>query len=265
MENSFAVVTGASKGIGLELAKVFAQNHFDLLICADSQDIDKAALEVARFGVQVEPLQADLARPEGVEKLYERIRHRPVDAIAINAGVGVGGDFARQTDLKAELNLIDLNVRSVVHLTKLVARDMVRRGEGKILITSSIAAMMPDTFEAVYGASKAFVQSFAQAIREELKDTGVTVTALQPGPTETNFFHRAGMDDTKIGEMKKDDPADVARQGFDALMAGKDYVVAGSFLNRLISTAGKLLPERFGARAHRKFSEPGSAHHKKAS
>jgi short-subunit dehydrogenase len=253
-----AVVTGASSGIGLELAKVFARNHFDLLICAEDPAIQEVALEIARFGVQVEPVQANLADPAGVESLYERLRNRPIDAIALNAGVGVGGDFARQTDLAAELNLIDLNVRSTVHLAKLVLPGMIQRGQGKVLFTSSIAAMMPGTFEAVYSASKAFIQSFSQAIREELKGTGVTVTALQPGPTETNFFHRAGLDGTKVGQMAKDDPAQVAQEGYDALMDGRDYVVAGSFKNRLMSTAGKILPERLGAKAHRKLSEPGS-------
>jgi len=182
-----------------------------------------------------------------------------VDAIAINAGVGVGGDFARDTDLRDELNLINLNVVSTVHLAKRVVKDMVARGSGRILFTSSIAALMPGSFEAVYAASKAFVQSFAEAIRNELKDTGVTVTALQPGPTETNFFHRADMEDTRAGASKKDDPADVAKQGFDALMAGKDHVIAGSIMTKLQGAMAKVLPETLNAEQHRKLAEPGSA------
>jgi uncharacterized protein len=183
---------------------------------------------------------------------------RPVDAIAINAGVGVGGPFI-DTDLEAELRLINLNVVSVVRLSKYVLRDMISRGEGRVLYTSSIAADMPAPFEAVYGASKAFELSFAEAVRNELKDTGVTITVLQPGATETNFFRRAGMEDTKVGAGKKDDPAEVAKQGFEALMAGKDHIVAGSLKNKLQDAAAQVMPEPAKAAAHRKLSEPGSA------
>jgi short-subunit dehydrogenase len=265
MENSnlhsFAVVTGASSGIGLELAKQFAEHGFDVLITAEDNGIDTAAREIQAIGPSAYPVQLDLAKPEGVEKLYATIESmgRPVDAIAINAGVGSGGDFARGTPLEADLSLIDLNVRSTVHLAKLIAKDMVARGHGRILFTSSIAATMPGTFNAVYNASKAFVQSFSQAIRNELKDTGVTVTALMPGATETNFFHRANMDDTKVGAGEKDDPADVARDGFEALMAGKDHVIAGSFMNKVQATMAHVLPDTVLADLHRRQAEPGTA------
>jgi short-subunit dehydrogenase len=231
----WAVVTGASSGIGLELAKQFARNGFDLLIVADEPAISEAAEKVRRPGIEVQTLQVDLAEFDGVESLYREIQSsgRPVDAIAINAGVGAGGDFVREGDLEEDLDVIDLNVRSTVHLAKRILDDMVRRGQGRVLFTSSIASTMPGSFNAVYNASKAFVQSFAQAIRNELKDTGVTITALMPGPTDTEFFHRANMDDTKVGSGEKDDPADVARQGYEALMAGKDHVIAGSFKNKL--------------------------------
>jgi len=257
----FAVVTGASSGIGFELAKQFAEHGFDLLIASEGQDIIDAARRLGENGANVDSLTVDLAQYDGVEKLYQKMKEsgRPVDAVAINAGVGVGGDFTHNTDLNAELNLIDLNVKSAVHLTKRVAKDMAERGQGRILFTSSIAAVMPAPFEAVYGASKAFLQSFAQAVRNELKDTGVTVTALQPGATETNFFHRAGMDDTKVGANEKDDPAEVAREGFEALMAGKDHVVAGSMKNAVQATAAHVLPDTVTAELHRKQSEPGSA------
>ncbi len=256
----FAVVTGASSGIGFELAKQFAENGFDLLIAAESDSINNAAQELKMLGADVETAQADLAQYDGVEQLYGKIKAsgRPVDAIALNAGVGVSGDFARQTDLKAELNLINLNVVSTVHLAKRVVKDMVDRGQGRILFTSSIAATMPGSFEAIYNASKAFISSFSEAIREELKDTGVTVTSLMPGPTETNFFHRAGADDTKVGSGKKDDPAEVAKEGFEALMAGKDKVVAGSFKNKLQAMAATVLPETTTAGIHRSMAEPGS-------
>ena len=168
---------------------------------------------------------------------------RPVDAIALNAGVGAAGDFTRETDLAADLNVIDLNIRSTVHLAKLVLKDMVQRGAGRVLFTSSIASTMPGTYNAIYNASKAFVQSFSQAIRSELKDTGVTITALMPGATETNFFHRAGMDDTKLGMSEKDDAAEVAKAGYDALMEGKDHVIAGSFSNKVQATMAHVLPD----------------------
>jgi len=257
----FAVVTGASNGIGYELATQFAQHGFDLLVAAEDSAIATAAHAFEGLGAAVESLQVDLATYDGVEELYGKITAsgRPLDAIAINAGVGVGGDFTRGTDLQAELKLIDLNVTSSVHLAKRVLPDMVGRGNGRVLFTSSIAATMPAPFEAVYGASKAFVLSFAEALRNELKDTGVSVTALMPGPTDTNFFHRADMDDTKAGASKKDDPAEVARQGFEALMAGKDHVVAGSLKSKLSGAANEALPETAKAEAHRSLAEPGSA------
>ena len=257
---SFAVVTGASSGIGLELAKQFAQHGFDLPIVADSPKISEAALTLKTYNVSVSDAQVDLAKPEGVNELYGLIREtgRPVDAIALNAGVGAGGDFVRETALDADLNVIDLNVKSTVHLAKLVLKDMVPRGQGRVLFTSSIAATMPGTFNPVYNASKAFVQSFAQAIRNELKDTGVTITALMPGATGTNFFHRAGMDDTKVGSSEKDDPADVAKTGFEALMAGEDHVVAGSFKNKVQATMAHVLPDTMTAEMHRKQAEPAS-------
>lgn len=264
MENStngsLAVVTGASSGIGLELAKQFAQHGFDLFIVADSAKITEAENILKSYNVSVSAAQVDLAKPAGVEELYGLIRRtgRPIDAIALNAGVGAGGDFVRETPLDADMNVIDLNVRSTVHLAKLVLKDMVQRGSGRVLFTSSIAATMPGTLNAVYNASKAFVQSFAQAIRNELKDTGVTITALMPGATETNFFHRAGMDDTKIGSSEKDDPADVAKTGFEALMAGEDHVVAGSFKNKVQSTMAHVLPDTLNAEMHRKQAEPRS-------
>jgi short-subunit dehydrogenase len=257
----FAVVTGASSGIGLELARQFAQHGFDLLVTSAGPHIGSAKQDLEALGARVELTEADLATYDGVEKLYGEIRAtgRPVDAIAINAGVGVGGDFTRQTDLRDELNLIQLNVASTVHLAKRVLPDMVARGQGCVLFTSSIAALMPGTFEAVYNGSKAFVQSFAEALRNELKDTGVTITALQPGPTETNFFHRAGMDDTKVGASEKDDPAEVAKQGFEALMAGKDHVIAGSLKTKAMGTMAKIMPDTANAQMHRGMAEPGSA------
>jgi short-subunit dehydrogenase len=266
MDNStnrpFAVITGASSGIGYYLARQFAEHGFDVMVTAEDDGIEGAAREIGTMGTAVRWEQIDLAKYEGVEELYAAIEAtgRPVDAIAINAGVGVGGDFARGTKLADELNLISLNVTSSVHLAKRVVGDMVNLGQGRILFTASIASTMPAPFEAVYGASKAFLLSFSEALRNELKDTGVTVTALMPGATETNFFHRAGMDDTKVGASEKDSAEDVARDGFEALMAGKDKVIAGSFKNKLEGGLGaRILPESVKADIHRKMAEPGSA------
>jgi short-subunit dehydrogenase len=255
-----AVVTGASSGIGYYLARVFAENGYDLFVTADSDKINKVLPDFESFGVQVQSVQADLATYEGVEELWASIEDtgREVDAIAINAGVGVGGDFARETELDDELNLIQLNVTSTVHLAKRVLRQMAARGKGRILFTSSIAGDMATPLEAVYGASKAFVQSFAQSLRNELKDTGIAVTALQPGPTDTNFFHRAGLDNTEVGSKGKNtnDPEQVARQGYEALMKGKDHVYASSLNTKIQGELGKLIPESVKAEQHKKMAKP---------
>lgn len=254
-----AVVTGASSGIGFELARQFAEHGYDLIIAAEDDAINTAAARLAN-GSTVQAMQVDLATEDGVERLYEFIRQHssPVDAIALNAGIGMGGDFATETDLNQELRLVDLNVRSTVHLAKRVVFDMVSRGDGKVLFTSSIASTMPGSYQAVYNASKSFVQSFALALRNELKDTGVTVTALMPGPTDTEFFERADMLDTKVGSGEKDDPADVARDGFEALMAGKERVVSHSLKTKVQGRASRLIPDSAKAQMHRQMAEPGS-------
>jgi uncharacterized protein len=260
-ERPFAVVTGASSGIGYELARIFGENGFDLLIAAEDGELTQAQESLKATGVTVEAHRADLATGAGVIELYGHIAAtgRAVDALALNAGIGAGGAFATETALSDELRLIDLNVRSTVHLCKLVLADMVERDEGRILFTSSIASTMPGAFQAVYNASKSFVQSFALAIRNELEDTGVTITSLMPGPTETEFFERAEMEDTKVGSEEKDDPAEVAQQGFDALMAGREKVVGGSFKNKIQAVAGKVIPDSKKAEMHRQMAEPGSA------
>jgi short-subunit dehydrogenase len=256
------VVTGASSGIGYELAREFAEHGFDVLVAAEDPGIDTAAAGLTRDGGgTVQAVRVDLATYDGVEALYRTIAAtgRPVDAIALNAGRGIGGDFARDTDLREELNVIDVNVTSTVHLAKRIVPDMVARGEGRVLFTSSIASTMPGTYQAVYNASKSFVQSFALALRNELKDTGVTVTSLMPGPTDTEFFERADMLDTRVGAGDKDDPAQVAKQGFDALMKGADRVVAGGAKTKVMAAAAKVTPDSMKAAQHRKMAEPGSA------
>jgi short-subunit dehydrogenase len=257
-----ALVTGASSGIGLELARQFAGNGFDLIITGhdDVSDARRALEMLARASV-VAALTIDLASPNGVDELWRHVREtgRPLAAAALNAGRGAGGAFASGTELRDELEIIDLNVRSTVHLAKLVVEDMVARDDGRILFTSSIAATMPGAFQAVYNASKSFVQSFALALRNELKDTGVTVTVLMPGATDTEFFERAGMQDTEVGAGEKDDPADVARDGFEALMAGEERVVSASLKTKVQGRASRLMPDSVKAEMHRHMAEPESA------
>jgi short-subunit dehydrogenase len=254
----FAVITGASTGIGRALARQFATNGFDVLVTAEN-DLTDTVSELQPTGAKIIPVVVDLTSSDGVEQLYQAIQHggRPVDAIAFNAGVGVGGEFIR-TPLEDDLGLLALNITSVVHLAKRVLADMVSRGEGRVLFTASIASTMPGPFYATYAASKAFVLSFAQAIRYELKGSGVTVTALMPGPTDTNFFDRAKMNDTRAGTGPKDDPADVAKDGFEALMAGDDHVVAGSAKNAAQVLAAKVLPDTSKATIHARMTQPGS-------
>jgi short-subunit dehydrogenase len=258
-ERHFAVVTGGSSGIGFELAKQFIANNFDVMIAADGSDVEEVAALLETDGAIVYSQRVDLSSPDGVNELWAAIQdvQRPLEAIAINAGVGVGGRFL-ETEIADEISMVRLNCESVIQLAKYAAREMAARGRGRILITSSIAGTMPAPFEAVYGATKAFDLSFAEALHHELKDTGVTVTAMQPGPTETHFFDRAGLQDTKIGAGEKDEPAEVAKQGFEAMMKGKDKVIVGSLKTRLMGAANEILPESTKAKQHAKLAEPGS-------
>jgi uncharacterized protein len=257
--NQWAAITGASSGIGYELAKVFAEEGYHLLVVAENAEIYEAADIFRKYGHEVQTVQADLATYEGVEKFYSEIQSlpAPIDCIVMNAGIGMSGAFLK-TDLQRELNLLQLNVVSLVHLTKRILPEFVQRGTGKILFTSSVAASTPGPFEAVYAASKAFVQSFSEALAYELKDQNITVTALQPGATETPFFERAGMLDTKVGEKKKDDAAEVARQGFEALKDGKDHVVAGSLMNKIQTILAKFITEPQGAAMQARETIPHS-------
>jgi short-subunit dehydrogenase len=253
-----AVVTGASNGIGLELARQFATHGYDLIIAAEDERISEAArnLEMAD-GASVEPVRVDLTTYDGVEELWSKIHSsgRPVEAIALNAGVGVGGDFARETTLDESLEIVRLNVESTVHLAQRVLPEMVARNSGRVLFTASIAGIMPTPLEAVYGASKAFVLAFATSLHHELKDTGVSVTALMPGPTDTDFFRRAGLEGAKVAEKaKENDPADVARMGFEALMSGKDRVVAGNMEVKAQGIGARFTPEAAKAKMHEKLT-----------
>ncbi len=252
----WALITGASSGIGLELAKLFAHDGYDLVVAADDDGIHSTAAELSESGVSVLPVQLDLRKPKSVEKLYQQATAAgPLDAAALNAGVGQGGSFL-ESSLDDNLEIIDLNVRSTVHLAKLVLADMVRRDTGKLLFTSSIAATMPGPYQSVYHASKSFIQSFAEALQNELHDTDVTVTSLMPGPTDTNFFRRADLVNTRIGRMPKDDPAKVAGQGYQALMRGRRKVVAESVTTKVMGAANKFLPDTVKAAAARVINVP---------
>ncbi|KRE33081.1 oxidoreductase [Mycobacterium sp. Soil538] len=252
-----ALVTGASSGIGLELARNFARNGYDLVVAADDDAIHGVPSELASHGGAVQPVQVDLRTPEGVEHLFASTIEggRTLTAAALNAGVGRGEMFL-ESELSDDLSIIDLNVRSTVHLAKLVLRDMANRDSGKVLFTSSVASMMPGSYQPVYNASKSFVQSFVKALQDELRDTSITVTALLPGPTDTNFFASAKMLDSPIGKMGKDDPAEVARQGFEALMRGDRQVVAASLSSKLMGTVSRVLPDPVKAAGSRLISAP---------
>ncbi len=258
-ERPLALVTGASSGIGYELARKLAERGYDLLMVAENADkLDEAANALSEIdeATQVEAVHADLSQREGVTKVHEAVRtlQRPVDLLCANAGVGVYGGFSEETDLEEEIALINLNVTSQVHLIKLVSKDMLARGGGDILITSSVAGVLPGPRMAVYAASKAFLRSFGQAIRNELKDKGINVTVLMPGPTDTEFFDRAHMQGTVVDESAKQDPAEVAEAAIKALSEGDDHVVPG-LKNKLQIGAAKLMTDEAKAKVHGKQTQ----------
>ena len=253
-----AVVTGASSGIGLELARLFAADGHDLVVASDETQIFFAAEELGVGGVHVEPLELDLRAVEDVEHLYDVISHgeRVPDAAVFNAGIGGAGRFV-EDDVQRDLDIVDVNVRSTVQLAKLVLRDMVDRKRGRVLFTSSLVAMMPGSYQTMYNASKAFIQSFSKGLHDEFRGTGVSVTALMPGPTDTAFFRRAEMVDTPLGRMPfKDDPAKTAKQGYDAMMRGDQKIVASSMSSKLMGFAGRVLPNSVKAVANRLIVTP---------
>lgn len=254
-----ALITGASSGIGRELARQFALHGYDLVVNAEDEALDSAARELRETGADVRTVRADLRTGEGRFMLLDALDGLTVDVVALNAGVGQGGAFV-DTDLADDQEVIDLNVTATVRLAKPLLRAMVARGEGRLAFTSSVASATPGSFQPVYNASKAFVESFAQALADEVKDTGVTVTSFLPGPTDTEFFDRAGMeDDTRIGTMRKDDPARVAEQAYEAIVKGERKALTGSLKAKAQGLAGKVLPDGLKAAAHRRMAEPGSA------
>jgi short-subunit dehydrogenase len=259
MATGLALVTGASSGIGLSLAKELAARGYDLVIASAGVRLDAASEQLAATGVRVLPVQTDLATRAGIEELWGQIQSTGshLDVACINAGVGVGGLFS-DTDLDAELNMVSLNCLGTIQLAKHVVQQMLQQQDGKILFTASIAGEMVAPREAVYAATKAFVLSFAHSLNFELRDSGITVTALQPGPTDTQFFHRAGMDNTQVGQEGKSEsqPDDVARQGLDALFAGKDHVYAASTKTKLEGMLANVVPGAVKGAMHEKMAKP---------
>jgi short-subunit dehydrogenase len=259
MAGQFAIVTGASTGIGFELARLCAREGFDLLIAADEPEIQDAAQKLRdEKGVgAVEALHVDLATMEGVDQLYAAVRGRPVNVLMANAGRGLGHAFLDQ-DWPRAREVIDTNVMGTTYLIHKVGRDMRQANQGRILITGSIAGFTPGSFQAVYNATKSYLNSFSFALREELRETKISVTCLMPGATETEFFARGDMLDTKVGSEAKDDAAMVAKTGFEAMMKGEGDVVSG-LKNKIQSAVANVTPAERLAKQHRKIAEPGTA------
>ena len=252
-----AVVTGASSGIGYHLARCAAEHGYDLVVAADTSLTD-AVRDFEGLGAQVQAVQCDLAQPEGVQHLITAIGNREVDALMANAGHGLGGAFLQQ-EFQDVLHVINTNITGTVHLIQHVARLMVPRGKGRILVTGSIAGFQPGAFQAVYNGTKAFVDSFSLALRNEMKDSGVTVSCLMPGATDTEFFQRAHMETTKVANDEKMmmQPDEVAKVGFQAMLKGEADVVAG-VKNKVQVAMSKVLPSQATAQIHRKLAEPGT-------
>jgi short-subunit dehydrogenase len=253
--SKFAIVTGASSGIGLEIAKLAAADGYDLLVAADTPFVDAAA-GLKDLGVEVTHIEGDLSTVQGVDQLLDAVGGRDVDVLVANAGAGTGGAFL-DVETRDWRHSLDTNVTGTLLLLQPVLKAMVARGAGRVLITGSIAGHVPGSFNAVYNGTKAFIDSFAAAIGNEVKDSGVTVTCLKPGATDTEFFARADMLDTKVGQMKKDDPADVAKTGWEAMLEGEHSIVHGMMNQAQVLAAG-VLPEAVTAELHRKLAKPGS-------
>jgi len=259
MADKFAIITGASTGIGFELATLAAKDGYDILVVADEPLIDAAAADFKQFGTDVQSVQADLSTIDGVDSLLSAAGGRRIDLLCANAGHGLGRAFLDQ-DVSAWRHVVDTNITGTAYLLQRVLKDMVARNDGKVLVTGSVAGYIPGSFQAVYNGSKAFVDSFVAALQNELKESdGVTVTNLMPGPVETEFFSRADMMDTSVGsDPKKSDPKDVAKDGWDAVMGGKASVFSG-IKTKIQGVLANVTPNAVLAEQHRGMAEPGSA------
>jgi len=251
-----AVITGASSGIGLHLAHRAAQDGYDLLLGADTP-FDEARRLLDGCGVEVRTLEVDLATLHGVDTLVAALEGRVPDVLCANAGHGLGRAFLDE-NIDEALDVVHTNITGTIYLIHKVGRSMRSAGRGRILVTGSIAGFMPGAFQAVYNGTKAFVDSFSWALRNELKDTGVTVTCLMPGPTDTEFFQRADLLDTKVGTDEKMDAMEVASIGWKAMLDGEGDVVAG-LKNKMQVAMANVTPASMLAEQHRKMAEPGTA------
>jgi short-subunit dehydrogenase len=263
--DKYVLITGATSGIGYELAKLFALDQYNQVIVARNEgELQTTAEELKGYGIKVIPIAKNLFEAAAANELYEQVKAKgiKIDILVNNAGHGHYGEFVH-TALEMELDIIQLNIVSLVTLTKLFLKDMVERGEGKILNTSSIASKSPGPWQSVYHATKAFVQSFTEAVRVEVKDKGVSITALLPGATDTDFFNKANMQDSKIVQDKSKlaNPADVAKDGYEALMAGKDMVVSG-LKNKIDVALSNITPDEKSAEKMGKQQEPVNLHRK---
>ena len=261
MAEKFAVITGASSGIGLDLARCAAKDGYDLLIAADEPQIKTVGNELERLGVTVTAIEADLATTDGVDSLLAAAKGRSIDVLCANAGRGLGHGFLDQNPQDWQ-RVVNTNIVGTLYLTQKVLKEMVTRGEGKVMLTGSIAGFMPGTYQAVYNGTKAFVDSFCDALRAELeneKHDNIGITNLMPGATQTEFFERGGLGNTSVGQAKKDDPAKVAKDGWSQMMSGGGDIVSG-WKNKLQAAAAHVLPHSITASLHKGMAEPGSAH-----
>lgn len=256
-QRKLAIVTGASSGIGLEIAKLAAEEGYDLIVAADTPFVE-AGPALQEYDVEVEQVEADLSTKQGVDQLLKLVGQRDVDVMVANAGHGLGHGFLDQSP-DEWMHVVNTNITGTLLLVQPIVQRMVERGEGKVLITGSIAGHLAGSFQAVYNGSKAFIDSFAAALNDEIKDSGVTVTCLKPGATETEFFHRAEMEDTKVGQAKKDDAADVAKVGWEAMKKGEPSTIYG-LKNKMQVAAAGVMTDATTAKMHRAQAEPGSGH-----
>jgi uncharacterized protein len=245
-----AVVTGASSGIGYNLARLAALEGFNLVAVSDEDRIKEAAKDFSKLGANVRAVEADLSTEKGVDAVYNAVQdlRQPVEALLANAGRTLGERFIDQ-DWREAKGVIDTNVTGTVHLVHKLGRVMRAGGKGGILITGSVEGVVPGTNQAVYNATKAFINSFAVALRHELEGSGVTVTCLLPGATDTEIFARGRVKDTALGHAPKSDPLKVAKTGFDAMMRGDETAVHG-LSNKIIAATVGLLPPDLSARLH---------------
>jgi len=259
LNNGYALITGASSGIGYELARLFAADGFDLIVVSRQEDeLNRIANEFSQqFGVNVEVIATDLFEENAANELYRKVKERglQVDVLVNDAGQGVYGKFI-ETDLQAQMRIIHLNIVSLTSLTYHFLKDMVARNRGKILQLGSVVSEIPAPLQSVYGGTKAYVLSFSEALRNEIKDTDVSITVLQPGATDTDFFNKAGAQNSKIVEDKSklSDPAIVAKDGYNALMSGDDKIVSG-LKNKVEVAAANIMPDTMVAAKMRKQSE----------